>query len=145
MRILTLASALVAMMATPVLAGETYTTYAYDGTFDEATSSLESAIIGTGLIIDYVSHSGEMLERTRVDVGSEVHLFDNADIFLFCSARLSRKMMEADPMNIAQCPYGIFVADQGGAVVIGYRHYPEGIMQEVQALLDGIALEASEF
>ena len=133
------------MLATPVLAEGGYTTYPFDGDFDDATFSLENAIIGQGLVIDYVSKTGDMLERTREDVGSDVHLFDNAEIFVFCSAALSRKMMEADPMNLAQCPYGIFVADQGGKVVIGFRDYPEGIMQEVQALLDTIVQEATAF
>ena len=69
-------------------------------------------------------------------------IFKSADVFLFCSAVLSRKVMEADPMNIAHCPYGIFVADSEGEVVVGYRTYPEGPMQEVQALLDEIVQEA---
>ncbi|MDO7707479.1 MAG: DUF302 domain-containing protein, partial [Loktanella sp.] len=68
--------------------------------------------------------------------------YDNADILVFCSAVLSRKMMEADPLNIAHCPYGIYVADRAGEVTIGFRNYPEGIMQEVQAFLDDITREA---
>lgn len=118
------------------------TTYPFNGSFEDATFSVESAIVNKGLVVDYVSHTGEMLNRTGADVGSDVKIFDAADIFIFCSAVLSRKMMEADPMNIAYCPYGIFVADQDGKVVVGYRNYPEGIMQEVQALLDGIVREA---
>ncbi len=116
--------------------------YPFDGSFDDATFSVESAIVGKGLVIDYVSHTGEMLSRTAADVGSDVKLFEGADIFLFCSAVVSRSVMEADPMNIAHCPYGIFVADQDGQVMVGYRSYPEGAMQEVQALLDEIAREA---
>ncbi len=131
-----------AALTTPAMAGDQATTYAYDGSFDDATFAVESAIVGAGLVIDYVSHTGEMLARTGADVGSNVTLFDAADIFLFCSAVTSRKVMEADPMNIAHCPYGIFVADQEGKVVVGYRNYPEGEMQEVQALLDGLAREA---
>ena len=50
--------------------------------------------------------------------------------------------MEADPMNIAHCPYGIFVAEREGKVMVGYRTYPEGAMQDVQALLDEIVKEA---
>ncbi len=119
-------------------------TYPYDGSFDDATFSVESAIVGRGLVIDYVSHTGDMLNRTGSDVGSDAKIFEAADVFLFCSAVLSRKVMEADPMNIAHCPYGIFVADQAGDVVVGYRTYPEGAMQEVQALLDDIAREAVE-
>ena len=122
--------------------GKIATTYAFDGSFADATFAVESAIVDKGLVIDYISHTGDMLNRTGKDVGSDKKLFEAADIFLFCSAVISRKMMEADPMNIAHCPYGIFVADQGGKVVVGYKNMPEGPMQEVQALLDGIAKSA---
>ena len=116
--------------------------YPFDGDFDDATFAVESAIVGAGLKIDYTSHTGEMLARTGKDVGSDVVLFDNADIFLFCSAVISRKVMEANPMNISYCPYAIFVSDREGEVVVGYRKYPEGEMQMVQDLLDGIVQEA---
>lgn len=119
------------------------TTYPFDGSFDDATFAVENAIVGKGLVIDYRSHVGEMLNRTGADVGSDVKIFDAADVFLFCSAQLSRKVMEADPMNIAHCPYGIFVTDRDGAVAIGYRYLPEGVMQDVQALLDDIARDAA--
>jgi len=118
------------------------TVYPYEGSFDDATFSVENAIIGQGLVIDHVSHTGEMLARTAGDVGSDVVLFDGADVFLFCSAAVSRRVMEADPMNIAHCPYSIFVTDRAGVVTVGYRNYPEGPMQEVQALLETIVREA---
>ena len=129
------------LAASATFAGDA-TTYAFDGSFEDAAFGVESAILDRGLVIDYVSHVGEMLERTRADVGGEM-LFEEADIFIFCSAVLSRKVMEADPMNIAHCPYGVFVAQMGGEVMVGYRNLPEGAMQEVQALLDGIAREAA--
>ncbi|MBM1557560.1 DUF302 domain-containing protein [Sulfitobacter mediterraneus] len=131
-----------ASMAVTAQADTLSTVYDFDGSFDDATFSVESAIVGRGLVIDYVSHTGEMLNRTGADVGSDVTIFDGADIFLFCSAVLSRKVMEADPMNIAHCPYGIFVTDKGGKVSVGYRNYPDGPMQEVQSLLDDIVREA---
>ncbi|MDC0012775.1 DUF302 domain-containing protein [Octadecabacter sp.] len=118
------------------------TVYSFDGSFEDATFPVESAIIGKGLVIDYVSHTGEMLNRTGADVGSDVELFAAADIFVFCSASLSRGVMEVDAMNIAYCPYGVFVAERDGEVMIGYRNYPEGEMQKVQSLLDDIAREA---
>ena len=118
------------------------TTYPFDGSFDDATFSIESAIIDKGLVIDYVSHTGEMLNTTADDIGSTVKLFDAADLFVFCSAKISRMVMEADPDNIAFCPYVIFVTDREGAVTIGYRNYPEGAMQQVQSLLDEIVQEA---
>lgn len=147
MRSLILGTALVLAGATGALANGTggwpATTYAFDGSFEDATFAVENAIVGQGLVIDYVSHTGEMLNRTGQDVGSGVVIFEAADIYLFCSAVLSRKVMEADPMNIAHCPYGIFVTSAGGEVAIGYRNLPEGPMQEVEALLDTIAREAA--
>lgn len=134
--------AAISLLAPPALAGDQATTYPYDGSFDDATFAVESAIVGRGLVIDLQSHVGEMLNRTGADVGSDVRIFDAADVFLFCSATLSREVMEADPMNIAHCPYGIFVADQGGKVLIGYRNYPDGEMQKVQTILDDIVQEA---
>lgn len=137
-------TAILALGASAASATDQAVTYPFDGDFDDATFAVESAIVGRGLVIDYVSHTGEMLNRTGADVGSTQELFDAADIFLFCSAQLSRDVMEANPMNIAFCPYGIFVADQGGDVMIGYRTYPDGEMQKVQALLDEIVQEAME-
>ena len=101
--------------------------------FDDVTFGLESAITDRGLVVDHISHVGDMLERTRADVGSDVVLFEAADVFSFCSAALSRKVMEADVMNIGFCPYDIFVMQlpESDEVTIGYRAFPEGAMQEV--------------
>lgn len=132
-----------ALLATS-LSAQMATTYAYDGSFDDATFALESEIIGAGLVIDYIAHSGEMLARTGPDLGSDVVLFEAADVFLFCSAVLSREVMEIDPANIAFCPYSIFVTDRQGVVEIGFRNYPDGEMQIIQNLLDGIARAAAE-
>lgn len=116
----------------------------FDGSFDDATFAVETAIVGQGLVIDYVSHVGEMLNRTGEDVGSDTKIFSSADIFLFCSAVVSREVMEADPMNVAHCPYGIFVAETSDGVMIGRRDYPDGPMEKVEDLLDGIIAEAAE-
>lgn len=141
-------SILAAVGLSTAAAADSVTLYDYDGSFDDAVFSLESAIIGRGLVIDYVSHVGAMLERTREDVGGSETLYANANVFLFCSAILSRKVMEADPLNIAHCPYGVFITEAAGPdgqVQIGYRAMPEGPMKEVEALLDDIAREATSF
>lgn len=119
-------------------------TYSTDEVFSDVAFAVESAIVGRGLVVDHVSHVGDMLERTRADVGSDVVLFEKAEVYSFCSATVSRRVMEADPMNIVFCPYGIFVAQKAGSdeVLVGFRSYPDGPMQEVQELLDGIAREA---
>ena len=142
LRAATLIAALSAFAAAPALAEEPMT-YAFDGSFDDAAFAVESAIVGRGLVIDFTSHVGEMLNRTGADVGSEAMLFDEADIYLFCSAVVSRQVMEADPMNIQHCPYGVFVAQRGDEVTIGHRDYPEGAMQAVEDLLVEIATEAA--
>jgi len=129
-------------VAAPVAAQDVIT-YEFNGSFDDATFAVESAILNRGLVIDYTSHVGEMLARTGGDVGSDVEIFDNADVFLFCSAAISRRVMEADPMNIVHCPYSIFVMDMDGQVTLGHRAYPDGPMQEVEAVLDAILIEAT--
>ena len=140
---LKIAAAIACLATHPVLAGEAMTVK-YEGSFDDAAFAVESAIVGQGLVIDYVSHVGEMLNRTGADVGSERMLFKSADIFVFCSAMVSREVMEADPMNIAHCPYGIFVAENDDGVTIGRRDYPDGAMDKVETLLDSIIAEALE-
>ncbi len=139
----TILAAMFGLAAAPVAAQEVVT-YPFEGTFGDAAFAVESAILDRGLVIDLTSHVGDMLNRTREDVGSDVKLFEAADIFVFCSATVSREVMEANPMNIGHCPYGIFVAEREDRVMVGYRTYPEGEMQKVQALLDEIVQEALE-
>lgn len=122
--------------------------YEFDGSFDDATFLTKEAIIGQGLTIDYVSHVGDMLARTKDDVGGSKDLFQNAEAYLFCSAAISRRVMEKDPMNVAHCPYSIFVIQMpgdDGEIFIGHRDLPEGAMQEVEDLLRKIAEEATSF
>ncbi|MCB4457847.1 DUF302 domain-containing protein [Leisingera sp. McT4-56] len=135
------AAAIAGVLASQAIAGE-IVTVPFDGSFDDATFAVESAIVGQGLVIDYVSHVGEMLNRTGADVGSDKQIFSAADIFIFCSAKISREVMEADPMNIGYCPYGIFVAEDESGVQVGYRSYPDGPMGKVEALLSEIVEEA---
>lgn len=138
-------AATIAAAAQAAAATEGMVTYKTDQSFDDVTFGLESAILDQGLVIDATSHVGEMLERTRGDVGSDIVIFEKADVFSFCSAKISREVMEADPMNIVFCPYDIFVAvrhDMPDETIIGYREFPDGDMQKVQALLDQIVRAA---
>jgi len=126
-------------------AAEPAITQTVEDSFDNVAFALESAIVGRGLVVDHLSHVGEMLERTKEDVGSTVTVFTQADVFSFCSAAVSRQVMEVDPANIQYCPYGIFVyetPDAPGTVTVGYRDYPEGEMQAVEDMLAEIVAEA---
>jgi uncharacterized protein (DUF302 family) len=106
-----------------------------------------------GLVVDYQSFVNRMLERTGKDVGSARKLYADAQAFVFCSAALSRKTMEADPANAALCPYSVMVyatAQDPSTVHVCYRRpwRPDGsaaskeALKAVEALLDDIAREA---
>lgn len=137
-------AAALALIAAPLLAAAgPAVVYDYEGSFEDAVFELEGAILDRGLVVDHVSHVGEMLNRTAEDVGAEQKIFDRADVYLFCSAVLSRKVMEADPLNIAHCPYSVFLTERDGTVQVGYRELPDGPMQEIEALLDEIARETA--
>ncbi|WP_291727823.1 DUF302 domain-containing protein [Leisingera sp. F5] len=144
MKIYVIAAALA--LSTGAAAAQDMVSYTTPLSFDDVTFGLESAVTNRGLRIDHISHVGDMLERTRADVGSDIVLFEHAQVFSFCSAKLSRQVMEANPMNITFCPYDIFVAQPPGAenVTIGFRAFPEGEMQVIHDLLDGIVQEAIE-
>ncbi len=119
-------------------------TYEIEDSFENVAFAVETAIVGAGLVVDHVSHTGEMLERTRADVGSETVLFTQADVFSFCSSTISRQVMEADIANIQHCPYGIFVyetPDKPGVITVGHRAY-DGTMEPVEALLESIVKDA---
>jgi uncharacterized protein (DUF302 family) len=79
------------------------------GSFAEAREAVEMAITGRGFVINNVSHVGNMLERTGKDLGGSKKVFINAEALEFCSATVSRQMMEADPDNIVFCPYIISI------------------------------------
>jgi len=133
--------------STQMAVAQEMVTYQSNLSYEDVVFGLENAILDQGLVVDSISHVGDMLERTRADVGSDVVLFEKAEVFSFCSATVSRAVMEEDPMNIVYCPYGIFVAERSdakGNVIIGYRQFPEGAMQQVQSLLDGIVKAAIE-
>lgn len=128
-------------------------TYSKVGKFEDVRDDLKAAIEGKGLVIDYHSFVNRMLERTGQDVGSAKKLYVNAQAFVFCSAALSRKMMEADPANMAMCPYSMVVyatAQEPGKVHVAYRRpwRPDGsaaskaALAEVDSLLDSLAREA---
>ncbi len=130
-----------------------FVTYSKAAKFDDAREDLKLAIEGRGLVIDHESFVNRMLERTGKDLGSSRKLYTDAQAFSFCSAALSRKMMEADPANVAFCPYSMVVyatAQQPGTVRVAYKRLwrPDGsaaskaALKEVEALLDGIAREA---
>ena len=144
----------VALMPLAAGAQDRIVTYAAEGAFDDVRLDLETAIINRGLVIDYEAFVGEMLARTAEDVGAEREVFTRAESMQFCSALLSRRMMEADPTHLGFCPHIVFAYEEPGTeglVQVGYRALPEeglsdasrAALAEINALMDGIAREAA--
>ncbi len=121
-----------------------FKTYTTEMPFEDVAFAVESAILSKGLVIDHISHVGDMLERTRADVGSDKVLFSGAEVYGFCSATVSRQVMEADPLNINFCPYGIRIYEQpdtAGTVTVSHQSY-SGTMAPVNTLLESIVNDA---
>jgi uncharacterized protein (DUF302 family) len=123
-RILLAFTALLGMSQPTLADGAHMSVSIKQGSFADVRDAVEMAITGRGFVINNVSHVGEMLERTGKDLGGGKQVFLHAESLEFCSATVSRKMMEADPDNIVFCPYiiSIYVLPQKpNEVRVAYR------------------------
>jgi uncharacterized protein (DUF302 family) len=124
------------------------------GSFDDVKQQLVLAIENRGLIVNHESRVGEMLERTGKDLGVANQIYVRAEVLEFCSATLSRQVMEADPRLLALCPYGIGIYSLRGetdTVHLVYRRPPSKgaeaaarVLQQVDRLLNEIVQEAGQ-
>ena len=127
--------------------------YAVKDGFESVKEEVTDAIIKRGFVVDYTAHIGAMLARTAKDVGASKSIYSDAQSLQFCSATLSRRMMEADPANIAFCPHVIFVyalPGSPGMTYVGYRplssigaEQSKAAIDAVNALLEGLVREAA--
>jgi uncharacterized protein (DUF302 family) len=133
-------------------AGEHMALFTKAGSFEDVRDAVEMAITDRGLVVNNVSHVGEMLERTGKELGATKKIYLKAEVLEFCSAVVSRKMMEPDPDNIVFCPYVIsvyVVPDKPNEVRVAYRKpqiagSPESqkALSAVDELLSGIVKDA---
>ena len=103
------------------------------------------AIENRGLVINYISHMADMLNRTGADLGATHQIYGQAEIIEFCSASLSRKMMELDPHNIVLCPFAISIYTLPGdknTTWLSYRQPSGAAASLVGPLLREIVAEA---
>lgn len=123
------------------------------GAFDDIKEQIVFAIENRGLVVNYTARVGAMLERTGGDIGAARSIYTNAEVIEFCSATVSRAMMEADPHNIVQCPHTIAVyvlARERERVYVSYRRFATQVgtdatrraMQQVEKLVADIVREA---
>lgn len=136
------------LLALPAAADDEASVIAAKGTFADVKGDLVTAIEQRGLVINSTSHVGDMLERTGRDLGKTKRIYDHAEVLEFCSATVSRAMMEADPRNLVYCPYTIAVytlPGKPGVVYLAHRKYPgSAALKAVADLLDGIVADASK-
>ena len=146
--------AVCAMLCMPLtaLAAEGYTVlFKAQGSYQDVRDNLQMAIEGKGLKITNTNHIAEMLERTGKDIGETRQVYENAEQFEFCSATVSRHMMEADPHAIVMCPYSVVVyaIPNDKTVYLAYRKPAatrnpalKKTLVELEKLLAGIIKDA---
>lgn len=138
--------ALLIAAALPAQAAEPFEVRSAKGQFADVKDNLTQAIEGRGLVISYTAQVAEMLDRTAADLGASRRIYGAGEVLEFCSAKLSRQMMEADPRNLVFCPYTIAIytlADKPGEVFIARKALPTGPAYEpIDALLRDIVAEA---
>jgi len=107
------------------LSGKDYkTTKMVKDDYDFVVDSVKGAIGDRGIKINGVNYIGKMLHRTAEAVGATKDIYKHGQAYNFCSSTLSRATMEADPHNIAFCPYIITIyelTDEPGNIYITYR------------------------
>jgi uncharacterized protein (DUF302 family) len=108
------------------------------GEFGEVKDRVLHAIENRGLVLNYTARIGAMLERTGKDTGAARRIYGDAEMLEFCSALVSRDMMEADPRNIVFCPYSIAIytlPKEKDKVYVAYRRPGEiGSERSVKSL-----------
>ncbi len=142
------------MLCLPVLAlaADGYNVlFKTQGTFQGVRDFLQIAIESKGLKINHTNNIGGMLERTGTDVGATRQVYGEGEQFEFCSATISRRMMEADPHAIVMCPYivSVYTIPNDSNVYIAYRKPPatdnpalNQSLADVEKLLTDIIKEA---
>ena len=114
----------IACLPLSAMAADAYTVlFKTQGTFQDVRDSLQFAIEGKGLKINHTNKIAEMLARTGPEIGATRQVYVDGEQFEFCSATLSRKMMEADPNAIVMCPYiiSVYTVPNDKSVYIAYR------------------------
>ena len=145
---------LTGLLATVTIASEApLKTYTIKADYADVLQEADDAIVNSGLTIDFRGNISDMLDRTSKDLGATMRVYKNADFMQFCSASLTRNMMEADPANMGVCPYIVFVYEtvkNPGTITVGFRR-PIGApgeaskkaLDKIEALLESIVKEAA--
>ena len=119
-----LAACAILCLPLSAMASDAYTVlFKTQGTFQDVRDALQFSIEGKGLKINHTNKIAEMLARTGPEIGATKQVYVDGEQFEFCSATISRKMMEADPHAIVMCPYivSVYTVPNDKNVYIAYR------------------------
>jgi len=121
-----------------------------EGDYFEVSSNIRAAIVGKGINVAHILPASNMLHRTGSAYGYSSDIYANAQIFEFCSAKISQKLSRLDPENIVLCPFTISVftlVKEPGFVYLSYRipvgkTGSEAVTKEIVELIEGIIDDA---
>lgn len=126
-----------------------------EGSFHETLQGVRMAITGRGINIAHTLPASGMLNRTGSAFGIKKNVFAHAEIIEFCSARISHKLIQANPENMVLCPFTISVyqlASDPGHVYLTYRkpfvlkdETSVAATGEIVKLLEGIIRDVTEW
>lgn len=117
--------------------------YPTRGDYLDVRADLVDAIESRGLVVSYIAHTANMLQRTADAVGAIEQTYDYGDTLLFCSADLTHKLTAANPHHMPLCPYSISVyslAGEADVVYLAIRAPDKGVpaYEAIHKLLEGI-------
>lgn len=147
-----LAMCVILCLPLSALAAEDYMVlFKKQGTFQDVRDSIQFSIEGKGLKINHINKIAEMLARTGTAVGANRQVYVDGEQFEFCSATISREMMEADPHAMVMCPYivSVYTIPDDKNVYVAYRKPGpttnpklKKALSDVESLLTGIINDA---
>ena len=124
--------------------------YQAEDDFDMLKEGVEVAITNLGLRVSGTLHVSEMLNRTGKDLGFEKKIYTKAESVEFCSAMISHKMTQTNPLNLGICPFTIalFIKPaEPETVYVSFRKIflagdNPALVTEIENMLHGIVREA---
>lgn len=99
---------ILALWANMVQSSQTIIT-TVNGDYLDVRDSIEDSIRGKGINIANILHASNMLNGTGEDYGIIKNTYVHAEIFEFCSVKISHEISQANPLNILLCPFKIAV------------------------------------
>lgn len=146
-----LLASLAAIGCSTVAMAQDVKTYTSNKPFDEVRFELGNAVVAKGFAVQSEGNIAKMLDRTAADVGAGKSVFKNGEFVAFCSAKYTRMMVEADPMNLGNCPFLVFAYEtvaKPGETVVGFRglgtaktEASKKVFAEIEAMLADLVKE----